>query len=128
MTLSMLVLLFLLTSCSNSQNSDKMIKQNQATTIELTSFNLVNGVDETKFVEVAQKMQEDFLNQQEGFIKRTLVKGENNWTDVVYWKNRECIQNALKRAESSELVVPFMQMIDFNSVKMNLSEIKLTAN
>lgn len=98
------------------------------TTVELTSFKLIEGVDEDKFIEVANKMQSSFLNDQEGFVKRTLVKGENGWTDIVYWKNHQSMQNAMKKAESSAEVAPFMQMINFESVKMNLSEIKMNTN
>ena len=70
-------------------------------------------------------MQTSFLNNQDGFVKRTLVKGENGWTDIVYWKNPQSMQTAMQKAASAVEVAPFMQMIDFKSVKMNLSEIKI---
>ena len=128
MALSILISLLLMTGSSNAQNSSKMTKENQVTTVELTSFNLVDGTDEAKFIATAKEMQASFLNKQEGFIKRTLVKGENGWTDVVYWKDPQSMQQAMQKAETSVEVVPFMQMIDFNSVRMNLSEIKLNDN
>ncbi|MEM9888301.1 MAG: hypothetical protein AAF849_20575 [Bacteroidota bacterium] len=67
-------------------------------------------------VEAANQMQSTFLNNQEGFVKRTLVKGENEWTDIVYWESPQSIQNAMKKAESSLEVAPFVQMINFESV------------
>ena len=124
-TAFVITLIIGISSCSNAQNSSKMTA---ITTVELTSFKLIEGVDEDKFIEVANKMQSSFLNDQEGFVKRTLVKGENGWTDIVYWKNHQSMQNAMKKAESSAEVAPFMQMINFESVKMNLSEIKMNTN
>lgn len=124
-TAFVITLIIGISSCSNAQNSSKMT---EITTVELTSFELIEGVDEDKFIEVANKMQSSFLNDQEGFVKRTLVKGENGWTDIVYWKNHQSMQNAMKKAESSAEVAPFMQMINFESVKMNLSEIKMNTN
>ena len=124
-TAFVITLIIGISSCSNAQNSSQMT---EITTVELTSFKLIEGVDEDKFIEVANKMQSSFLNDQEGFVKRTLVKGENGWTDIVYWKDHQSMQNAMKKAESSAEVAPFMQMINFESVKMNLSEIKMNTN
>lgn len=115
-------------NCSNAQNSGKMIEKNEITTVELTSFKLIEGTDESKFIEAANQMQDAFLNNQEGFVKRTLVKGENGWTDIVYWENPQSMQNAMRKAELAAEVAPFMQMINFESVKMNLSEVKLNSN
>lgn len=100
----------------------------ETTTVELTSFKLIEGADEAKFIEAANQMQSTFLNEQEGFVKRTLVKGKNEWTDIVYWESAQSMENAMKKAESSPEVAPFMQMINFESVKMNLSEIKMNTN
>ena len=112
-------------SFSNAQNSSQMT---ETTTVELTSFKLIEGADEAKFIEAANQMQSTFLNEQEGFVKRTLVKGKNEWTDIVYWESAQSMENAMKKAESSPEVAPFMQMINFESVKMNLSEIKMNTN
>lgn len=114
-----------MSSCSNAQNSRQMT---EITTVELTSFKLIEGADEAKFIEAANQMQSTFLNEQEGFVKRTLVKGENGWTDIVYWKSPQAMQNAMKKAEASPEVAPFMQMINFEFVNMNLSEIKMNTN
>jgi hypothetical protein len=67
-------------------------------------------------------MQKDFLESQNGFIKRTLTVTEDSiWTDVVFWKDQQSAEKSMKLAETSELVLPFMEKIDFSSVKMSLS-------
>jgi hypothetical protein len=91
--------------------------------VELTSFKLNVGISNADFLAAATQMQKDFLSTQDGFIKRTLVVSTDNvWTDIVSWRDENSYGNAMKNAEKSEKVVPFMEKIDFNSVKMNLSK------
>ena len=90
--------------------------------VEITTFKLNNGVSSADFVKSAEQMQNDFLKRQEGFIKRTLTQlGDTLWTDIVYWTNKESHSHAMKLAEKTEAVIPFMEKIDFNSVKMDLT-------
>jgi len=113
---------------STAQNLSNMTETSTVTTVELTSFSLLAGTNEAAFIEVANQMQKAFLKDQKGFIKRTLVKGEQGWTDIVYWESPQSMQDAMHKAESSEAVAPFMKMIDFESVQMNLSQVKLNTN
>ena len=90
--------------------------------VEITTFKLNHGVKEKDFEQSAHAMQKDFLEKQNGFIKRILTVSEDSiWTDIVFWQNRHNVEDAMKAAETSELVLPFMEKIDFNSVKMNLT-------
>jgi hypothetical protein len=115
-----------LTSCNQSkqESQEKMeIKKPTANLVELTTFKLNIGISNDDFVKSATQMQKDFLEQQKGFIKRTLtVSGDTLWTDIVYWENPESHSNAMQIAEKSEKVIPFMEKIDFSSVKMNLAK------
>jgi hypothetical protein len=79
------------------------------------------------FQKTASKMQKDFLEKQTGFIKRTLTVSEAGiWTDIVYWKDDQSFKQAIQIAEKSIEVLPFMEKIDFDSVKMNLTKIVLS--
>jgi hypothetical protein len=91
--------------------------------IELTTFKLNKGVASSDFIKAATQMQDSFLVNQAGFIKRTLTNsGDTLWTDIVYWQNEVMQSNAMKLAEKSTQVMPFMEKIDFNSVKMTLTK------
>ncbi len=91
--------------------------------IELTTFKLNKGVVSGDFVKSAEQMQKDFLTQQKGFIKRILTNsGDTLWTDIVCWENEELQSNAMKLAEKSTQIMPFMEKIDFSSVKMTLTK------
>jgi hypothetical protein len=117
-----------LAACSNPktevQKQDGISLQNQTVgLVEITSFKLNAGVSNADFLAATAQMQKDFLGFQEGFIKRTMtVSADSVWTDIVSWKDGNCHGNAMKIAEKSEKVVPFMSKIDFNSVKMNLTK------
>ena len=114
-----------LTACNQSKTENQNVMTEQKQTVglvEITTFKLNNGVSSADFVKSAEQMQADFLKRQEGFIKRTLTQsGDTLWTDIVYWKNKESHSQAMQLAEKTEAVIPFMEKIDFNSVKMNLT-------
>jgi hypothetical protein len=109
---------------SKSKTQNKMEETKPKTgLIELTTFKLNKGVESSDFIKTAEQMQKDFLNQQKGFIKRTLTNsGDTLWTDIVYWENAELQSNAMKLAEKSTQIMPFMEKIDFSSVKMTLTK------
>jgi hypothetical protein len=109
-------------SCKLSTQNKKEMKTEQQKTakVEITTFKLNQGVTEKDFEQSARAMQKDFLEKQNGFIKRTLTVSEDSvWTDIVFWKNQEGAEKTMKLAETSELVLPFVEKIDFNSVKMS---------
>jgi hypothetical protein len=109
---------------SKSETQNRMEETKPKTgLIELTTFNLNKGVESSDFVKSAEQMQKDFLAQQKGFIKRTLTNSADTlWTDIVYWENTELQSNAMKLAEKSTQIMPFIEKIDFNSVKMTLTK------
>jgi hypothetical protein len=127
LVLTGLVLVSLI-ACTNPktdvQKQDGAIVQNETVGfVEITTFKLNTGVSNADFLAATAQMQKDFLSVQEGFIKRTLtVSTDSIWTDIVSWKDGNSHGNAMKIAEKSEKVMPFMSKIDFNSVKMNVSK------
>lgn len=111
-------------SCNPSTQNKKEMTMEQQTVgmVEITTFKLNHGVTAKDFEKSARSMQKDFLEKQNGFIQRTLTVSEDStWTDVVFWKDQESAQTTMKLSETSELVLPFMEKIDFNSVKLNLT-------
>jgi hypothetical protein len=118
-----LVTAFMMSCNPSTQNKKEMTMEQQKTgMVEITTFKLNRGVAVADFEQAAMAMQKDFLKKQNGFIKRTLtVSADSIWTDIVFWKDQQSAEKTMKLAETSELVLPFMEKIDFNSVKMNLT-------
>lgn len=111
-------------SCNPSTQNKKETTMEQKKTgmVEITTFKLNQGVTAKDFEKSARAMQKGFLEKQNGFIKRTLTVSEDSiWTDVVSWKDQQSAEKTMKIAETSKLVLPFMEKIDFNSVKMSLT-------
>jgi hypothetical protein len=125
-TILIIMIIVTLGACNESSKEDqKKVEQTKAKIglVEMTTFKLNKGVSNSDFVKAAEKMQVDFLAQQKGFIKRTLTNSRDTlWTDIVYWENEEVQDNAMKLAEKSTQIMPFMEKIDFNTVKMNLAK------
>jgi hypothetical protein len=89
--------------------------------IEITMFKLNANVSDQDFKASAIKIQKEFLEKQKGYMKRTLaVSTDKVWTDIVYWENQESFEQAGALAEKSEAATPFMQKIDFKTLKFNL--------
>lgn len=114
---------FMMSCNSSTQNKKEMTMERQTVgMVEITTFKLNQGVTTKDFEQSARSMQKDFLEMQNGFIKRALsVSEDSTWTDVVFWKDQESAEKTMKLSETSELVLPFMEKIDFNSVKMSLT-------
>jgi len=90
--------------------------------VEITTFKLKKGVFIKDFEKAALSMQKEFLEKQNGFLKRTLsVSQDSIWTDVVCWADQQSFEKTSALAEKSILVLPFMEKIDFKSVKINLN-------
>jgi hypothetical protein len=121
----LLILMAGLGACSNAREFSAPQNAVEGAILELTSFQLVPGTDEAQFLAAARQMQESFLSKQEGFMHRTLVKGEQNWTDIIYWKDAQSMDMAMQKAETSSALPSFMQMIDMQSVSLNQTAIKM---
>ncbi|MEL7122442.1 MAG: hypothetical protein AAFO07_23555, partial [Bacteroidota bacterium] len=114
---------------SQAQNSDAMVITHQKVGIvELTTFKLAEGITDGIFLAAAEIMQTEFLDKQEGFLQRTLVKGKEGWTDIVTWADQASMDKALENSMSSPHAIPFMKCIDLESVNMKSNRIKFTSH
>ncbi|MEM6379434.1 MAG: antibiotic biosynthesis monooxygenase [Bacteroidota bacterium] len=102
----------------------------EANIVEITTFQLVEGTTDEAFLTATEQMQKDFLDKQAGFIRRQLAKGENGWVDIVFWESKAALETAMQHAESSEAAAPFIELIDFQSVQiqMNVCDLMFSAN
>ena len=71
-------------------------------TLEWAPFTLVAGVDEATLRAASDALQTEFLKEQPGFVRRELIRGQDNqWVDVVYWRSRaDADQATIKIADS----------------------------
>lgn len=74
-----------------------------AGTVEYAPFELADHADEAALLAESDVLQRDFLIQQQGFIRRELLKiKDRHYADLVYWRSKEDAMKAMAQAEQSE--------------------------
>jgi len=92
--------------------------------VEIATGKLVNGTDEQKFMEAAQTLQDEFLEQQPGYISRVFFKGEDGvWGDIVHWRSLEEAQQAKNVALENPVCKSYFSMFDPDSIKVIHAEV-----
>ncbi|XDD49966.1 antibiotic biosynthesis monooxygenase [Leptospira sp. WS92.C1] len=98
---------------------------NSGIIIEWAPFELLEGTEETLLLAASAVLQSDFLDKQEGFIKRELLKGNgNHWVDMVYWQNRESAERAMENVASSPACLAYFKLMaetDHNDLHADVS-------
>lgn len=80
--------------------------------IEFAPFTLAKGVDEPTLIAASDALQNEFLNQQEGFIKRHLVRArDGRWADIIYWESRESVERAMQTAPTNPAALRYFQLM-----------------
>jgi hypothetical protein len=80
--------------------------------IEFAPFTLAEGVDEPTLFAASEALQAEFLSQQEGFLRRDLLKtGDGTWADVLYWESRESVERALQEAPNNPAALQYFQLM-----------------
>jgi hypothetical protein len=80
--------------------------------VEWAQFRAVAGIDETTVLEASRALQFEFLDRQDGFIRRELLKGpDDSWADLLYWESREAAARALRNAADSPACSRYFALI-----------------
>jgi len=80
--------------------------------IEFALFTLAEGVDESTLVAASDALQAEFLIRQKGFIQRDLVRaGDGKWADIIYWENRESVEQAMQTAPNNPAALRYFQLM-----------------
>jgi len=70
--------------------------------IELAPFKITTGTSQQALLEASAALQQEFLAQQPGFIKRELARsGAHEWLDIVYWQDHDSASKAMQKAMES---------------------------
>ena len=88
--------------------------------VEWAPFTIKKGVSNEKLRRAAQSVEVGFLAKQEGYIKRSLLKGtDGQWVDIVYWESKELANAASLKAYESPVCFEYfslMQNMDHSEV------------
>ena len=81
--------------------------------IEIATFRLADGADETVFLEADQRVQTEFIPNLPGFMRRTTARGSNgDWVVVSLWGSEDEAEAARSLAGGNAVHLQFMSLVD----------------
>ena len=89
------------------------------TVVEHASFELVEDADVPAFVDAARAVTRDFLERREGFVRRSLSRGEDGrWVDHLEWTTLEAALGAAEAIMADPAAARFLAAIDLDSLEL----------
>ncbi|GAB4577760.1 MAG: hypothetical protein Fur0022_04920 [Anaerolineales bacterium] len=80
--------------------------------VEWAPFTVKPDVNEAELIAASEALQDGFLSQQRGFIRRELLKGQNGqWVDLVVWESKDAADQAVKNAAESPVCFRYFQLM-----------------
>jgi len=92
------------------------------TVIEIMTFRLAAGADESAFRDVDGRVQVEFAYRQPGFLRRTLGRHDDRWLVLQVWRSVEAADAATAAFDSSALGAEFMALVDRDSLAVERYE------
>ena len=87
--------------------------------VELATIRLAKGRSEADLLAASQTFQSEFLDGQDGFIRRELVRrAEGDYVDIIHWQSRKHADAVMAKIEGSEAVARYFSLMDFDPEKM----------
>jgi hypothetical protein len=81
--------------------------------IALAPFRLKEGISEDDLVKASDDFEEQFVQKQEGILKRILVKdGDGGYADIVFFEDAAAIDRVIEAEQSSEVCAAFFAIIE----------------
>lgn len=86
---------------------------------EFSMFRAKAEVSEEQLIAACQKMENEFLRGEEGFIQHSLLKGDHgSWADVVFTKSKTDAERICKNFMGNSACLEYLQLIEEGSVNL----------
>lgn len=83
--------------------------------IELAQIKLADGKTEQDLAAASDAFQDGFLNGQDGFLSRHLVRrSEGIYLDIIHWASREKADAVFAQAQKSEAAGQYFAVMQFD--------------
>jgi hypothetical protein len=81
--------------------------------IALAPFRLRDGISEADLVRTSDDFDEQFVQNQEGILRRILVSdGNGGYADIVFFTDAAAIDRVIEAEQSSEVCAAFFAIMD----------------
>ncbi len=88
--------------------------------IEITTFRLVDGADETAFLKADERVQTEFVPNLPGFVRRTTARRpDGEWLVFVLWGSEQDAESAEKLSLDHPATQAFNRFVDATTVQLN---------
>ena len=93
---------------------DVMTEQvGQAMVVEWAPFRLAEGVTEDELVAASETLQQAFLANQPGFVRRELLRGpDGQWADLVHWETEAAAKAVFAAASESPICHEYFRLLE----------------
>ncbi|HUF32410.1 MAG TPA: hypothetical protein VMN58_04280 [Acidimicrobiales bacterium] len=83
--------------------------------IELTTFRLLDGVDDETFLEVDERARTAFLYHRHGLLRASTARGEGGWATLVLWYSEADADAAAAAAADHPAAAALAALVDDSS-------------
>lgn len=91
--------------------------------MEFAMFKLKPGIDEKTLVELAKKVEIEFLNQQQELILHFLVRGNDDlYADVAIATSQQKAEEYCQQWLKNPIALEYIELMDADSVNMSFWE------
>jgi heme-degrading monooxygenase HmoA len=91
---------------------------------EVVEFEIVEGLEEDKFLKIVDFLEVEFHSKQKGFIDTEIMKGreERSYIMIQHWKTMNDCKAVVQKMMNEPLTESFRNSINPKSVKIVFSE------
>jgi len=83
--------------------------------VELAKIRLAKGKTEADLLAASDQFQKDFLDAQDGFIRRELVREPSgDYIDIIHWESQAHADAVGAKIETSEDIGAYFSLMDFD--------------
>ncbi|WP_420400063.1 hypothetical protein [Flagellimonas sp.] len=81
--------------------------------LEWAPFTIKEGITEQQLLEASKALQTDFLEKQNGFIRRELlVQSDRNFIDTILWESMDAAREVMVKVQESQAFSNYFSLME----------------
>lgn len=88
------------------------------------SFNLIEGASVSDFLLAAERLNNEYMSKQKGFISWKQLVDDGTWVDLITWETMDDAKRVLESDGSGDSAEKFYSFIDLESCKVQIFSVE----